>query len=158
MDIDQQIEQNLPKLKSYASYLTKHGISSDDLVQDAVIKAIKGVCKEDSSFKNWLFKIMFRLFLDEHKKRAIIIDKNVTIYDRLKIRDKHCNVDVKKIKKVIRSYDRKGHDVIVLRFLFEFSYKEISYFLNRNMNTVKQDIRNFIQYINTNYKMDDFVL
>jgi RNA polymerase sigma-70 factor (ECF subfamily) len=69
-DIDEQLREIIPRLRRFAVSLTRNGSSADDLVQSSLERALSGWGdkRADGDLRAWLFSILYRQFLDAHRR------------------------------------------------------------------------------------------
>jgi RNA polymerase sigma-70 factor (ECF subfamily) len=148
-----------PKLVYYVNNMCKDQQRAEDTTMDAFMQALEKIDKYDrskSQFSTWLFTIAKNLTLQEIKlnKRSVSIDSEIdsegtTLKDFL-YEDEYNNptpVDLSDrkaeiIKKVMQDLKEPYKSVIEMREIKKMQYKEISKVLNRNLSTVKSQIRN----------------
>lgn len=65
-DIDEALRAQLPSLRRFARWLARDSHSADDLVQNALERAIThwSTRREEHALRPWLFAILYRQFLD----------------------------------------------------------------------------------------------
>jgi RNA polymerase sigma-70 factor (ECF subfamily) len=70
------VKHYMPKALSYARQMTGGGEAAEDLVQDAFLKAYKGLggFKGESSFYTWFFRVLSNICLD-HLRKATFLKK-----------------------------------------------------------------------------------
>lgn len=143
------------KLLSYISKKTNLSVEdAENLLQDIFIKVYKKLNYYNSSytFNAWIYKIAYNAILDNYKKKDkwnhvsldlnideewnnslldLIEDKNANIEDNLKKQELN-----KKIFEIINSLDEKYKEVIILKYMEDLKYEEISDVLKIPYNTV----------------------
>lgn len=69
-DIDEQLREIIPRLRRFAVSLTRNASSADDLVQASLERALSnwGSRHSDGDLRAWLFSILYRQFLDAHRR------------------------------------------------------------------------------------------
>ena len=69
-----QIVEFLPEMRAFAISLTRDVTSADDLVQDAVVKAIaaRDVPTDGVAFRVWLFRILRNTFVDQIRRNRLM--------------------------------------------------------------------------------------
>ncbi|MFJ4195850.1 RNA polymerase sigma factor [Pseudomonas sp. NPDC089534] len=69
-DIDEQLREIIPRLRRFALSLTHNASSADDLVQASLERALSGWRdkRPDGDLRAWLFAILYRQFLDAHRR------------------------------------------------------------------------------------------
>jgi RNA polymerase sigma-70 factor, ECF subfamily len=67
---DDELRAQLPALRRFALSLTREPSAADDLVQSCFERALTNWTSRDStaSLKSWLFTILYRCFLDNHRR------------------------------------------------------------------------------------------
>lgn len=70
-NIDEQLREQLPRLRRFAVWLTREASSADDLVQSTLERALMHwhSRRDATALRPWLFAIAYRQFLDG-KRRA----------------------------------------------------------------------------------------
>ncbi|WP_291572517.1 RNA polymerase sigma factor [Clostridium sp. UBA4548] len=119
---------------------------SEDIMQEAFLKAYKNLYKleDKSSFYHWLFKITINTMnthLKKRKKSTVEFDES---FENLKSDDKYNPENMLELKEKERELHRRlsilkedQKNIILLKFVHGFSYKEIAEFLKINEDTVK---------------------
>jgi len=69
-ELDDALRDLLPRLRRFALSLTREPSSADDLVQNALEKALAGWARkrEQGDLRAWLFAILYRQFVDGHRR------------------------------------------------------------------------------------------
>ena len=69
-DIDEQLREIIPRLRRFAVSLTRNTSSADDLVQASLERALSswGGKRPEGDLRAWLFSILYRQFLDAHRR------------------------------------------------------------------------------------------
>lgn len=69
-----QLVETLPRLRRYARLLTGDRCRADDLVQDALARAIEreSTFRSGENLRTWLFTLMHNLFIDGTRSREAI--------------------------------------------------------------------------------------
>jgi RNA polymerase sigma factor (sigma-70 family) len=68
--LDEQLRDLIPRLRRFALSLTRNSSSADDLVQASLERALSswGDKRADGDLRAWLFTILYRQFLDAHRR------------------------------------------------------------------------------------------
>jgi RNA polymerase sigma-70 factor, ECF subfamily len=134
---------NLDSLYGFAMSLTHNRTDAEDLVQEACLRAIKGLTQSAAQRnpKVWLFTILRNVWINEWRRRTrgpkfILLetaradsarlqdwaaDESLCVEDSL---DRH---DVSgKLRQAISSLPEPFREVVVLRYFEGFSYREIA--------------------------------
>ena len=69
-EIDEQLREIIPRLRRFAVSLTRNSSSADDLVQASLERALSGwgAKRAEGDVRAWLFAILYRQFLDAHRR------------------------------------------------------------------------------------------
>ena len=69
-ELDEQLRELIPRLRRFAMSLTRNSSSADDLVQACLERALSswGGKRADGDLRAWLFSILYRQFLDTHRR------------------------------------------------------------------------------------------
>ncbi|MFZ4631629.1 MAG: RNA polymerase sigma factor [Patescibacteria group bacterium] len=137
------------KLSSYIKRLTNvNNEDVEDLLQEIFIKVYLNLndFNKDLKFSSWIYRITHNQVISSHRKlKARPEGYSVTIDDQLANSlaaeiDIKGNVDAKILQKtislILNKIDSKYRDVLVLKFLEEKSYQEISDILKKPLGTV----------------------
>jgi len=137
------------KLLSYISRITNvNRDEAEDILQDAFIKIYQNLNDFDAElkFSSWAYRIAHNQVISNYRKikcrpQSIPLDINEEILGNLA-----SDLDVKKdldaiflrenIKKILAKLDIKYREILILKFLEEKDYKEISDILKKPMGTV----------------------
>lgn len=67
---DQQLRELIPNLRRFALSLTRHASNADDLVQGCLERALTHLDSKrpEGDMRAWLFAILYRQFLDQHRR------------------------------------------------------------------------------------------
>jgi len=68
--LDQALRDQLPSLRRFARWLARDPHAADDLVQNALERAIAGWDRrrDEAALRPWLFSILYRQFLDGQRR------------------------------------------------------------------------------------------
>lgn len=69
-ELDQALRDQLPSLRRFARWLARDPHAADDLVQNALERAIAGWSqrRDEAALRPWLFSILYRQFLDGQRR------------------------------------------------------------------------------------------
>jgi RNA polymerase sigma-70 factor (ECF subfamily) len=147
------ILENLGALYGFAMSLTHNPADAEDLVQEACLRAIKGMTQGGikSDPKVWLFTILRNVWINEWRRRAkgpefILLGKSrgdrAPLQDRLSDErerpEDHFerNVLFDKIRGAISGLPEVLREVVVLRYFEGFSYRQIAAIVDCPAGTV----------------------
>lgn len=133
------------KLLRYARRLTNNSPDSEDIVQDSFIKAYKNLFafNEKQKFSSWIFRITHNEAINalkKHHREVLVGDRHFLFELRHESKTISDTMDEKllhqKMRNNIDKLPIKYKDVLVLFFLEEKSYEEISDILRLPMGTI----------------------
>ncbi len=137
------------KLIRYILRLSSFSLEeADDVLQEAFLKIWKNLNKFDSSlkFSSWAYRIVYNTTVSEWKKsKSYGKDQQVKIENELfKNLPSEINLaeefqkgdSEKEIRKILNALPKKYSDVLVLKFLEEKNYNEISDILKKPPGTI----------------------
>ena len=147
-EFERLIMQHLDSAYSGALRLTRNRTDAEDLVQDAVVRAMRGFHRfqADTNFKAWLFRIMTNLYINEYHRKArqperaeevepadlgwpdVPGDPEVAVMRKMEARYLH---------KAIEGLPEEFRAVVMLADEQGFSYDEIAKMIKRPIGTVR---------------------
>lgn len=141
------VERYENPLKRYIRRLTDISDSEiEDVLQNVLLKAYLNLNDFDSrlKFSSWLYRIAHNETISNYRKRqARHQDEQVAIDDQFDLVDNssiEVNFDIKLTKaqlaRVLKKMSEKYREVLILKFLEEKSYEEISDILQKPMGTI----------------------
>ena len=147
------ILENLSALYGFAMTLSRNRTDAEDLVQEACLRAIKGMTHAaiKSDPKVWLFTILRNVWINEWRRRAngpefILLGKSRVdggplqpwLSDERERPEDHFERDVisGKIRLAISGLPEMFREVVVLRYFEGFSYRQIASILGCPAGTV----------------------
>ncbi|EKD23568.1 MAG: hypothetical protein ACD_81C00218G0012 [uncultured bacterium] len=127
------------------------GYSDDDIadiLQDAFIGAYRNLNDFDTSlkFSSWIYRIVHNETISHHRKRqtrpqTVFVEEGSDLFESLASevdvpRDVDQALVAQRIRAILDTMDAKYRDVLVLKFLEDKDYREISDILQKPMGTV----------------------
>lgn len=131
--------QHIPRLRRYARALTGNSSAADDLVQDALERALvkRALWREGSDLRAWLFTIMHNVFINQVRsaaaRRTVPLDDAAAELpspqhaDRLEIRD---------LDAAMQALPDEQRAVVLLVGLEQMTYDEAANVLDVPVGTV----------------------
>ena len=138
------VDRYTEMLFGYAFNLCGDYDSAADLAQETFITAYNCLdrLKNPSSFSSWIAGIMKNKYRNLGRERTIptipleyLKDKGFEPPDS-DTKPQYSNEDLNKIMKNLYSLPEKYREVLILRYMKDFSYKEIAAFLHLSVSTV----------------------
>lgn len=137
------------KLKRYITRIS--GLPSEDvedLLQDVFIKVYQNLNDFDTSlkFSSWIYRIAHNETISNYRKtksrpQSVSYDDEPALANQLAskidfVKEIEKEYDAKIIRKVLAKMDKKYREILILRFLEEKDYNEISDILQKPIGTV----------------------
>lgn len=131
------------KLSVFVYQKLKGATETQDIVQETFIKAYRRLrqLRKSDNFVAWLYKIAARLCTDHLRER---VHKTVSLET---VQEKHhefagetaktVDESVAELLNALQKMPEKYREVVILRFIAEFSCKEISHYLDEREGTIR---------------------
>jgi len=138
-DIEQSVEQHIPRLRRYARALTGDRAAADDLVQDTLERALSRfhLWRRGSDLRAWLFTIMHNIFVNQARSRMRYphdtLDESAA--DALHYREPDWT-DLRDIGDALERLPVEQRTVVLLVGLEQFTYEEAARVLQVPIGTV----------------------
>ncbi|MGH4138177.1 RNA polymerase sigma factor SigY [Clostridium sp.] len=142
---------NINILKGYTIKMVGDPHLAQDIIQDALLKAVLNINKFEprAKFSTWLIKIatnVYRDYLRKNKSYELIeeglVDKGKQVEDIVISNYEHQEI-IKIILKL--SYDKRA--VFILKHYYGYKYEEISEIMGCPLGTVRSRLHNAVKYI-----------
>jgi RNA polymerase sigma-70 factor (ECF subfamily) len=135
----------LEKSKAIYHYLRKLGVEekeAEDIVQDTMYKAL--IVAEELSLEHltpWLFRVAINQQRDLYRKskhlKAVSID-SVTLIGQRSLDEKIISKELRQqIQNVLETMKPEYKHILLLKYEYDFTYKDISAFLGTKEETIK---------------------
>lgn len=142
-EFEEKILEHIDSLYNLAFRLTQNKHDAEDLVQEAVLRAYRNFAKfeEGTNFKAWVITILRNIFINEYRKRmkepGMIDFEEVSDFISLpEISGAQEEIFSEVIKSAIDKLPEELRTTIILFFVEDFSYKEISKIMDVPLGTV----------------------
>ncbi len=138
-DIEQSVEQHIPRLRRYARALTGDRAAADDLVQDTLERALSRfhLWRRGSDLRAWLFTIMHNIFVNQARSRVRYpheaLDESTA--DALHYREPDWS-ELRDIGGALARLPVEQRTVVLLVGLEQFTYEEAARVLEVPIGTV----------------------
>jgi len=134
------IERYERPLRYFINRLLDNSELTEDIFQDTwltVIRRIHGL-REIDAFPAWLYRIARnKVYQQLRKKRNVSgLDENIAVVDHAE-EDDFSVEDAAKVHKCLKELPPEYREVLMLRFLEQMSYQQISQVLNCKLGTVR---------------------
>lgn len=146
------------RLKKYIGYLTKKEKLTEDIVQEALIKGFVNLQSFDTKrkFSSWIYRIAHNEAMNQLKKRKRLLNIDILgdIFEsKEKVEEEFEKLETRKIlKQNLNKIPLKYSEVLVLYYLEEKSYKEISDILRVPIGTVGTWVKRGLSSLKKEYE------
>jgi RNA polymerase sigma-70 factor, ECF subfamily len=155
--LETQLVAVLPSAYGYALRLTRHRADAEDLIQEAALRAVRGVSSFEpgTNFKAWFFRILTRCFWSDgrmRKRRPSTVDLDDTPDLYLYARSAECGLQyqgedpaaelittlgTERVAEAIAQLPEEFRVACTLYFMEDFAYQEIAEVLEVPVGTVR---------------------
>ena len=137
------IDRYQAPLRYFISRLSANSETAEDIFQDTWLTVIRRIysLKKLDAFSTWLYRIARNKVYQQLRRKKTLskLNDNITVPNNTKD-DVFSPEDAAKIHKCLKELQPEHKEVLMLRFLEQMSYKQISEVLNCNLGTVKSRI------------------
>jgi len=137
------IERYNAPLRYFINRLLGNPEITEDIFQDTWLAVIRRIhtLKNLDTFPTWLYRIARNKVYQQlrREKRLTGLDENIAVPNNIED-DVFSAEDAAKVHRCLKELPPEYKDVLMLRFLEQMSYKQISQVLNCNLGTVKSRI------------------
>lgn len=136
-----QIGALLPELRGFARFLARDRVVADDLVQDAVMRALAALhqFQPGTSLKAWLFTILRNGFYEQQRRRKRETAALEAGFDLTETAApaQHAQADIKDLQRFIWSLTPLLREALILVGAQELTYEEAALVCNVPVGTMK---------------------
>jgi len=145
------LEDNINILKGYTIKMVGDPHLAQDIIQDALLKAVLNINKFEprAKFSTWLIKIatnVYRDYLRKNKSYELIedglADKGKQVEDIV-----ISNYEYQEIMKIILKLPYEKRAVFILKNYYGYKYEEISEIMGCPLGTVRSRLHNAVKYV-----------
>ena len=137
------IERYQAPLRYFISRLSANPETAEDIFQDTWMTVIRRIhtLKKIDAFSTWLYRIARnKVYQQFRRKRKLSeLNENIAVPNDTE-NDVFSTEDAAKIHRCLKELRPEHKEVLMLRFLEQMSYQQISEVLNCNLGTVKSQI------------------
>ena len=137
------------KLLSYIRRLTNSGVEeAEDILQEVFIKVYLNLndFNSDLKFSSWIYRITHNQVISQHRKIKARPEGYAVDLDDQAVRNLAADINIvadadlailkEQIKKVLKNLSAKHKEILILKFLEDKSYQEISDILKKPAGTI----------------------
>ena len=139
-----RIEKLIPDLKAYATALCGDRDQADDLVQEAIARALQSgpSLKSADELRPWLFRVLRNFFFDEQRKKTV--RREYFTQEKRWVSEVNDQVldpeDTLAIRNAYEELSADHREVLALVDILGLRYKEVAELLNISQGTVMSRI------------------
>jgi len=142
---------NINILKGYTIKMVGDPHLAQDIIQDALLKAVLNINKFEprAKFSTWLIKIATNVYRDYLRKNKFyeliedgLVDKGKQVQDIVM-----SNYEYQEIMKIILKLPYEKRAVFILKNYYGYKYEEISEIMGCPLGTVRSRLHNAVKYI-----------
>lgn len=155
------LSDNYGILKGYIIKLTGNPELSQDIIQEAMLKAVINIekFKPEAKFSTWLIKIATNIYIDylRKNKTAELIDETLESKEESPETTAINNIDYREAMSILLALPYEKRAVFILKHYYGYKYEEIAQILNCPVGTVRSRLHNTIKYIISEFERKGLV-
>ena len=137
------IERYQAPLRYFISRLSANPETAEDIFQDTWLTVIRRIhsLKKTDAFSTWLYRIARNKVYQQFRRKKILseLDENIAVPNNTE-NDVFSPEDAAKVHRCLKELLPEYREVLMLRFLEQMSYEQISQVINCRLGTVKSRI------------------
>lgn len=155
------LTQNFPILKGYIIKITGSPDVAQDVIQEALLKAVLNIKKFNpkAKFSTWLITIGTNVYRDmlRKTKRIVPLEEDIIAEDYNTEKIVMSNMEYKEILDILNSMPYEKKAVFILKHYYNYKYEEIAKILNCPIGTVRSRLHNCIKNIISELERKDMM-
>lgn len=137
-----QVEQEVPRLRRYARYLSRDADRADDLVQECLLRAIARFdsWQPGTNLRAWLFVILRNVFISEIRRNGRMPPDGVVDHEHpgLAVSGRQeARLEVVELRKALDTLSTEHREVLLLVAVEGLKYEEAAEVLQLPVGTVR---------------------
>ena len=142
MFTQKELVVEMPKLRKFASKLTRNNSEADDLLQSTLLRALEKAdyFETGTDLFKWSSKIMYNIFVTEYRRRVKFetqYDPESHIENRSVEPDQQVKLEVKVLAKAMEQMSPEHREILVLVCVKGMQYQEVADMLEIPVGTVR---------------------
>ncbi|MGB0087478.1 MAG: sigma-70 family RNA polymerase sigma factor [Rhodomicrobiaceae bacterium] len=142
--VHQSLIAYLPNLRAFAIALCRDTDRADDLVQETMLNAWKGIdsFKQGTNLRAWLFTILRNTYFSQcRKRRREVLDDPAVYIDRLSVPPaQQGSVDARDLANALAQLSEEQREALLLVAAEGFAYEEAAVICNCPIGTIKSRV------------------
>lgn len=132
----------MPKLRKFASKLTRNNSEADDLLQSTLLRALEKAdyFETGTDLFKWSSKIMYNIFVTDYRRKVKFetqYDPESHIENRSVEPDQQVKLEVKALAKAMEQMSPEHREILVLVCVKGMQYQEVADMLEIPVGTVR---------------------
>jgi RNA polymerase sigma-70 factor (ECF subfamily) len=139
---EKQLLGIIPDLRAFARFLTGNPTEADDLVQDAVVRALNAYdhFDLDTNIKAWTFTILRNIRINSYRKRRFEELDELTMSKMSARANQEDSLELKEVIRALESLPAAQREVITLVRASGLSYEEAAEIMGCKLGTIKSRV------------------
>jgi RNA polymerase sigma-70 factor (ECF subfamily) len=159
--INTLLSDNYGILKGYIIKMTGNPELSQDIIQEAMLKAVVNIGKfnPEAKFSTWLIKIATNTYIDYLRKNKTVelIDETLESKEEGPETTAINNIDYREAMSILLALPYEKRAVFILKHYYGYKYEEIAQILNCPVGTVRSRLHNTIKHIVSEFERKGLV-
>jgi len=136
-----QITHHIPRLRRYAQALMSNAVAADDLVQDALERAVSkfSLWRRDSDLRAWLFTIMHNVYVNQglatSRRQHMMVEAPDVDAPTVPAAQEH-SMAIRDMNRALTQLPDEFREVVLLVGLEKMRYEEVAQVLDIPKGTV----------------------
>jgi RNA polymerase sigma-70 factor, ECF subfamily len=155
------LSNNYAILKGYIIKMIGNPELSQDIIQEAMLKAVLNINKfnPEAKFSTWLIKIGTNIYIDYLRKNKTM----EMISDFLESKEGNPeeitinNIEYQEVMNILMSLTYEKRAVFILKHYYGYKYEEIALILNCPVGTVRSRLHNTIKHIVSEFERKELI-
>ncbi|PZO87397.1 MAG: RNA polymerase subunit sigma-24 [Micavibrio aeruginosavorus] len=137
-----ELVQEMPKLRKFASKLTRSTAQAEDLLQSTLLRALEksDYFETGTDLFKWTSKVMYNIFVTDYRRKVKFesqYDPDFHIENRSVAPDQHVKMEVKAMAEAMNHMSAEHKEILVLVCVKGMQYQEVAEALNIPVGTVR---------------------
>jgi len=137
-----QLIQEMPKLRKFASKLTRNNSEADDLLQATLLRALEKTTyfETGTDLFKWTSKIMYNIFVTDYRRKTKFesqYDPESYIENRSVEPDQQVKMELKAVSRAMEKMSAEHKEILVMVCVKGMQYQEVADMLNIPVGTVR---------------------
>lgn len=137
-----ELVQEMPKLRKFASKLTRSTAQAEDLLQSTLLRALEksDYFESGTDLFKWTSKVMYNIFVTDYRRKVKFesqYDPEFHIENRAVAPDQHIKMEVKAMSEAMNRMSPEHREILILVCVKGLQYQEVAESLHIPVGTVR---------------------